>query len=250
MMLRATMSAATLLLLAAAPLSAEVAVTVRGSPESMARQNRIARQSEAAFFRTPDDVREAIATGGLVPVEGNEDYAVNRISFPFARPETRLFLERFAAQYRAACEERLVVTSLTRPQSRQPANAHRHSVHPTGLAVDLRVSQSEACRSYLEETLLAKEREGVLDVTRERSPPHYHVAIFPEQYLAFIGEGATEEGETVVGITAPDATLAPVGHALLPAAPGPGAAEGRRWSGLIERILSLPGRLLTRFRAG
>jgi hypothetical protein len=244
-MMARTLGAAAMLLFSSAPAWAEVAVTLRGSPESMVRQNRIARQSDVTFFRSPAEVRAAIALGELVPVQGSEALAVNRISFPFARPETRLFLERFSAQYHAACGEKLVITSLTRPQSNQPSNAHRLSVHPTGLAVDLRVSQSGACRSYLEQTLLAKEREGVLDVTRERNPPHYHVAIFPEAYLAYIGEGPEPEV-----VEAPDIlpTLNPAASALLPA-PEREQTAARPWSGLIERILTLPGRLFTRFRS-
>jgi hypothetical protein len=52
--------------------------------------------------------------------------------------------------------------------------------------VDLRVSRNAACRGWLEETLMAMEAEGLLDGIRERSPPHYHVALFPEAYMAHI----------------------------------------------------------------
>ena len=38
----------------------------------------------------------------------------------YARPEVVLFLERLGKQYREACGEPLVVTSLTRPKSSQP----------------------------------------------------------------------------------------------------------------------------------
>ena len=37
------------------------------------------------------------------------------VSFPFARPEVELFVQRLSGQYRRACGEQLVVTSLTRP---------------------------------------------------------------------------------------------------------------------------------------
>ena len=30
------------------------------------------------------------------------------------------------------------------------------------------------------------ERVGVLEATRERSPPHYHIAIFPNQYAGYV----------------------------------------------------------------
>jgi LysM repeat protein len=69
-----------------------------------------------------------------------------------------------------------------RPASNQPANAVALSVHPTGMAVDLRIPAQWKCRSWLEDTLLSLEKERVLDVTRERRPAHYHVAVYAEQY--------------------------------------------------------------------
>jgi hypothetical protein len=250
-MLRIITATVALLVFASASGHADVPVTLRGSPESMVRQNRIAKQSDAQFLRTPADIHAAVDAGRLVPVEGSEHYQVNRISFPYARPETRLFLERFSEQYSAACGEPLVVTSLTRASSLQPPNAHRLSVHPTGLAVDLRISQSAECRGYLESTLLAMEAEGVLDVTRERTPPHYHVALFPEAYVAYIGEAPG--GEPVPGMEGVDthvqgpASLEAAGaHSLVPTDPAREEASTRTLGGLIGRLLTLPGRLLSR----
>lgn len=253
-------AAAGMLVLAAATSHAAVPVTLGGSPESMVRQNRIARESAVTFFRTPQEVRAAAGSGELVAVTGDENLSVNRISFPYALPETRLFLERFSAQYHAACGEKLVVTSLTRPQSRQPANAHRLSVHPTGLAVDLRVSQEVGCRRYLETALLAKERDGVLDITRERNPPHYHVALFPAAYLEYIGESTADapvrhdpdadglQLDIPVGL---DPVAVPAARALRPAGAGEGRMEeGRSWGGWIGRLLTLPVRLVGRVLGG
>jgi hypothetical protein len=107
------------------------------------------------------------------------------VSYAFARPEVRDFVERFAASYRDATGSRLVVTSLTRPTSAQPANAHKLSVHPAGMAVDLRVPAAGTDRAFLESSLLAMEKAGVLDVTRERSPAHYHVAVFAEAFSRY-----------------------------------------------------------------
>jgi len=155
---------------------------LRGSRASMVRQNRIAKEHDYTFLRTPSQVRAFVEGGYLVPVESTEDYDVSRVSFPYTRPEVRTFIARLGAQYREATGERLVVTSLTRPTARQPRNAHPLSVHPAGMAVDLRVPQRAAAREWLERTLLSLEEEGVLDVTREYFPPHYHVAVFPTAY--------------------------------------------------------------------
>lgn len=162
------------------------AQSLRGSKASVDRQNRVARQHDFTFIDTADRVRFFAAQGWLVPVEPTSDFVLRGVSFPYARPEVDLFVQRLAAQYRAACGERLVVTSLTRPTTRQPVNASDRSVHPTGMAVDLRYSHSRPCRSWLEQVLSDLEGEGVLEATRERYPFHYHVAVFPHQYAAYV----------------------------------------------------------------
>jgi LysM repeat protein len=132
-----------LLVFVAVLLTAQAAAeaqTLRGSRASMNEQHRVAREHDFTFLQTPADVERFVQLGLLVPVPGNEDYTLARPAFPYARPEVRLFIERLAKQYRAACGEQLVITSLTRPLNRPPRNASSLSVHPAGLAVDLRVS--------------------------------------------------------------------------------------------------------------
>ena len=129
-----------------------------------------------------------------------------------ARPETRLFIERLSSQYREACGEKLIVTSATRAKSTQPSNSHRLSVHPTGAAVDLRVSKSQKCRDWLEWALLGMEGSGLLDITREYRPPHYHVALFPSAYATY----AERRIEAERAAAAP-----PVAPAAAPDRPGP-----------------------------
>jgi len=182
-----------LALLVAAPAAAHAAsgVTLRGSHDSMVRQHRIARENDFSFLRTPAQVREWVKAGRLVPIRGNEDYAVAGASFAVTRPQTLTLVERLAAQYHDACGEKLYVTSATRPEDLQPWNASPLSVHPAGMAVDLRVSSSAACRSWIEQVLLSLESKGVLDVTREHHPPHYHVSLYPRQYASYLtGRGA------------------------------------------------------------
>jgi LysM repeat protein len=162
------------------------AQSLRGSRSAMVRQNSIAQKQDLTFLRTSSDVRRFIENGRLVALRGNANYHVADISFPYARPSVKVFVERLSDQYRSACGEKLVVTSLTRPLSRQPRNAHELSVHPTGMAVDLRVSRKSSCRRWLESTLKDLERERVLDATRERRPAHYHVAVYPEAYTRHV----------------------------------------------------------------
>lgn len=162
------------------------AQSLRGSPGTVDRQNQAARAHDFTFLQTGSQVRRFVDAGYLIPVSSNHDYRVKRISFPFARPEVELFVSRLGRQYREACGEMLVVTSLTRPTTRQPRNASPRSVHPTGMAVDLRRSTNRYCREWLENVLLYLEGRGVIEAVRERYPPHYHVAVFPKPYAAYV----------------------------------------------------------------
>lgn len=192
----AALTALLAVLVAALPAHGQ---SLRGSRTSLDRQNRQAHRHDFTYLQSPQQVYDFVALGYLVPVDGNGDYVVKEgTSFPYARPEVKLFLERLGRQYKAACREELVVTSLTRPRTRQPRNASSRSVHPTGMALDLRRSWSRRCRGWLESVLLALEHRGVLEANRERRPPHYHVALFPRPYADYVAElraRGTDEAE-------------------------------------------------------
>lgn len=249
------------LALTAVPLHAEraeVPVTLRGSLSAMMRQHSIALALGYEFVESRADMAELIARGELVRLEGNEDYGFrNGVRSLVARPEMGTFIQRLGRDYRAACDEQLVVTSLTRPLNRQPSNAHRLSVHPTGIAVDLRVSRSPACRRWLESALLGMEEQGLLDVTREYYPPHYHVALFPAAYMQAVApviaaeERARAAAETAVRLQAERelARFAAVEGATDTRAiqAGAGAAEGLSLFGLLPMMLGV-GVMLRRAR--
>lgn len=168
------------------------AQSLKGSRASLYRQQRMAAQHNYSFLANRTDVQRFVSSGYLVPIRGNSDYKLASVSFPYARQEVKTFLERIGSQYRSACGEPLVVTSLTRPHSHQPSNASDLSVHPTGMAVDLRVSNSSRCRSWLESTLLSLEKRRLVEATRERRPPHYHVVVNAQPYAQWAASGVTE----------------------------------------------------------
>lgn len=176
-----------ILILTAVPILS--AQSLLGSRASLLRQNDAAREHDFTYLRTSAEVREFASRGLLVRLRGNSDYrlASGSVSFPYARPEVKVFIERLGNQYHDACGERLIVTSLTRPLTRQPPNASHLSVHPTGMAADLRRSSRSSCREWLESTLLALEEKGILEATRELHPAHYHVTLFPDPYMRYLG---------------------------------------------------------------
>jgi hypothetical protein len=186
-MRRSILGALAMTLLWVVPLHADVPVSLRGSNAAMVRQHSVALDAGYPFVRSVRDIEALEASGDLVRLHGNDDYGFRAgVRSMVGRPEMKIFIERLSADYRAACNEQLIVTSMTRPMDRQPRNAHRLSVHPAGIAVDLRVSQSATCRAWIEDTLMAMEEQGLLDGIRERSPPHYHVALFPGAYMTHI----------------------------------------------------------------
>jgi hypothetical protein len=186
---RSAVRALALTALLAAPARTARADALAGSESSMAHQHAVAVEEDYRFLRTAKDVRKLVEQGGLVPVADGESYTLSKVSFPYARPEVKAFIEHFAAEYRAETGNRLVVTSLTRPEALQPPNAHKLSVHPAGMAVDFRVPAGSHDRAFLERALLSMEKQGLLDVTRERSPAHYHVAVFGEAYRPYAARG-------------------------------------------------------------
>lgn len=151
---------------------------------------RRARSERLSFFQTPASVRRAVDARRLVRLEPDSSYDLHAVSYPYARPATRTFVQRLAAQYLASCGEPLVVTSAVRPSTRQPANSTGRSVHPTGMAVDFRKPQTEACLRWLRATLLELESDGRLEATEERSPAHFHVAVFAKEYTRYVGSRA------------------------------------------------------------
>jgi MoxR-like ATPase len=56
------------------------------------------------------------------------------------------------------------------------------------MAVDFRVPADATNRAWLEKALLEMESKGLIDVTREKSPAHYHIAVFAEPFLAYAAQ--------------------------------------------------------------
>jgi LysM repeat protein len=188
-------------LAAAHPAAAQ---SLMGSRASIDRMYSQARSHDVTFHRTAAGIRLAVDRGELVRLPGNADYRLHDVSHPYVLPATRTFVERLAAQYRARCGERLVVTSAARPQSLRLANSTDRSVHPTGMAVDLRRPTDPRCLAWLRETLLHLERAAVVEATEERRPPHFHVAVYPRPYRRYVqGRG---------GRVAPAVASAPATH--------------------------------------
>ena len=154
---------------------------LRGSQESVQRMWDFATTHGLVFYRTPRDIDNAVADGKLVPLDGDASYELTRgVGFSYATREAKQFLASFAPQYLAACGTPLTVTSAARPTSRQPRNSNPYSVHPTGIAIDLRRPNAGPCQTWLRQALAELEQQGYIEATEERRPVHLHVAVLTE----------------------------------------------------------------------
>jgi hypothetical protein len=162
------------------------AQSLRGSRATVDRMYSHASDNGIYFYLTSEGIHRAVQRGALVPLRPNRDYTTHAVSYPYVLPATLTFVERLAAQYRQACGERLVITSAARPRSMRLSNSVARSVHPTGMAVDLRKPQNPRCRAWLQRTLLSLDAANVIEAIEEFRPPHFHVAVYPAPYTQYV----------------------------------------------------------------
>jgi nucleoid-associated protein YgaU len=154
---------------------------LRGSQASVQKMWDFATMHGLVFYGTPREIDRAVAEGKLVPLDGDTTYELTRgVGFSYATREAKQFVATFAPQYLAACGTPLVVTSAARPTNRQPRNSNPYSVHPTGIAIDIRRPPAGPCQTWLRKALAELEDQGYVEATEERHPVHLHVAVLTE----------------------------------------------------------------------
>ncbi len=202
-MIRKLISCAVALSFLVVSAPAANAQSLRGSPASVERIHRQAVNHGLTFFGSSSAIRDAHRRGELIRLEGNENYTLVNVSYPYVLPAAHTFVTRLAAQYRSACGEQMVVTSATRPTTMRLINSVAKSVHPTGMAIDLRRPRNSRCLSWMRSTLAALTATGVIEAVEERNPPHFHVAIFPTQYGRYVQARTGGSGSQLVSAPRP-----------------------------------------------
>ena len=130
----------------------------------------------------------------LVPLKSTPHEAPLRAVFdtPFVLPATAEFTRNLALAHHEAKCGRLYVTGGGR--FRVFRNSSEYSVHPAGMAVDIRIRDlSRRCYNNLSRLLYNAEAERVADTTRERWPPHFHVVVVQKPKI--IAAKGDEEAE-------------------------------------------------------
>jgi hypothetical protein len=162
------------------------AQSLRGSRRAVNKPYHYATLHDLPFTRTSRDVKRRLHEGYLVRLGASPDYVTRGVSFPYVTRTTLTFVRRLAAQYHRGCGEKLVITSAVRPESMQPSNSSDFSVHPAGIAVDLRKPTRGSCLRWLRRNLLIIERRGDIEATEEHHPAHFNVVVIPESYKEYL----------------------------------------------------------------
>jgi hypothetical protein len=152
--------------------------SLRGSKASVEKMYDFAQRYRYPFYLTPTNIDTAIAHGRLVELTGDSTYELTRgVQENYTTREAKQFITMFAPQYLYACGSPLTVTSAARALSRQPRNANPHSVHPAGIAVDIRRPSPGPCLNWVRSALAQLEAQGIVEATEELHPIHLHVAV-------------------------------------------------------------------------
>jgi hypothetical protein len=174
------------------PWPALVASLVGGCQTTSEQQFRYAVARQVPFLNTEAEYPAHVASGRLVRLEGPFVHVLARR--PYVLPSTAAFVNELATAYHSFGCGRLIIRDAFRLTTERPSNGSLYSVHPAGMAVDIRVNGiDEQCESWLTTYFLAKEAEGVVDATREYwkmvrrqrvSNPHFHIVVPPEPRIS------------------------------------------------------------------
>lgn len=152
-------------------------VSLRGSRAAVDRAYDEAVREGLPFVHSNAELERLAGEGEYVALSrSTATYQLKGVGSPYVRPATRDFVTSFAGDYARECGEPLTVTSAMRPTSVRLRNSVEKSVHPTGMAVDLRASRT-GCRAWMRTTLLGLEQQGAIDATEEHHPVHFHVVV-------------------------------------------------------------------------
>jgi hypothetical protein len=166
---------------------------LRGSLESLERQNTRLEAEGLERIEDEDDLASRIAHGLLVPVPVSSALSVNEALPPnhrYCRPWTARFLADLAREHQAAFHRPLEVSSAVRTVEYQrrlmhingnaaPAEGDIVSPHLTGATIDIaKQGLSREEMAWMRRRLLALESEGKIDVEEEFRQSCFHITVY------------------------------------------------------------------------
>lgn len=194
-------------------------VPLRGSVESLERQNDRLTADGLERIENEDDLAARISSGLLVPVPASAALAVSPQLPPnhrYCRPWTARFLRDLAAAHDQVFHRPIEVSSAVRPETYQrrlmrtngnaaPAEGDVVSPHMTGATIDIAkggLTREEV--GWMRNRLAALEAEGKIDVEEEFHQSCFHITVYKSYAPAPTEHHPSEAKEPQ---TAPDAAV-------------------------------------------
>ncbi len=188
----------------ASPAAAQRPPELKGSPDKLAEQNRLADDYDLSRMDGPAEIRRLVRSGSLVavPRRGRGYYIDRKLGrgyasrevLSYARPWVREFLRRIGAQYADRFHgARFKISSLVRTERYQEllkgrnVNAARgddedtRSPHLTGAAVDISKKGMTARQlAWMRDRLVTLQERGWILGTEEMATNTFHVFVEPD----------------------------------------------------------------------
>lgn len=155
--------------------AAEVSL-VGGCQTSSLQQHSYALKQNLTFVTSAAEYQTLIAQGHFVRLKGPHLQVLAKR--PYALPSTVSFMQEMSAAYQATGCGQVVVKDAVRLMSERPPNGSWYSVHPAGMAIDIRIRYiAPECADWLRMYVRQKEAAGAVDGTHELHPEHLHIVV-------------------------------------------------------------------------
>lgn len=149
---------------------------VGGEVSSSKQQYHYALELKLPFMATESEYQAQIGSGYFIRLES--PFMEVHAKRPYALPSTVFFVTEMAREYYVFGCGLLVVKDALRLIGERPRNGSLNSVHPAGMAVDIRTKYIPAeCADWLRSYVIQKETEGKVDGTQEWKPEHLHIVV-------------------------------------------------------------------------
>ena len=164
---------------------------LRGSYESMLRQNEEIDRLELPRIADEVELAELEARRDLVPIEESDGVhvAIREASHRYCRPWTQTFLQDLGEAYYKEFGQPIQVNSAVRTVEYQrklrrhngnaaPETGETASSHLAGLTVDInKRGLSRKQHKFIEDYLFSLRQEGLIEGAEERRQPVFHVMV-------------------------------------------------------------------------
>ena len=145
-------------------------------------------QSHGLTIANSRNFPELVSSGSLQRLEGPNLRIKSGGVVPYVLPQTKYFILGLAFDYgQAGCGDLVITDALRFSDGNMPSAASSFSVHPRGMAVDVRTNGiTEYCKKWLNDYLTVRENRMSVDVTYEQwktvrgrkvPNPHYHLVV-------------------------------------------------------------------------